>query len=145
LGAGAIPQKSYIPSGLVFGEQVIMTSEEFVRGLRKYAGDSAIKVVREYLTRPPGRKPPQSLIEESVWFNGLSPRDKEFALRIAHRAMDATLFGVFCILDGERVIEEGPRKGELVLVYRNQGEEVEIVSRDGEHMHDIYGRLYPFE
>jgi hypothetical protein len=120
-----------------------MNAEEFVQGIKSRAADSAVLSVVANLQKPPGRQPPASLVEDSVWFAQLDETTKVHVLRIAKRAADYAVFGFFCIVDGVRVIESGPNKGEFTITYHN-GDIDEVLNAPGkELLHDLYRAIQP--
>ena len=82
-----------------------MTPSEFVSGLRTQCCDAAVEnCIANYMS-PPGRKPDQSLVELSKWFNALAEKDRDMLVRVMSDVADSTLFGVLAVLDGARTIE----------------------------------------
>jgi hypothetical protein len=53
-----------------------------------------------------------------------------------HEAANATLFGVLCVLDGVRTIEDGPAKSEFKLFAQRNGVATQI-SPNGSFLHDL--------
>lgn len=121
-----------------------MSPEEFVNALRKYAGESAVRSEKETLIDgPTGRRPPRTLLQDSHWFRNLAPVDRSRVLNVARRVMDTTLFGVFCILDGVRQVEDVESRGEFNLKYVRGNEEIDLRP---EHLllHELYRERFPF-
>ena len=58
--------------------------------------------------------------------------------RVVRESVDAGLFGLFCVLDGVRSIEEQDPKGEFKLYYVNGKKEVLLNDFDKEFLHDLY-------
>lgn len=115
-----------------------MTPDSFVDSLRTEVRDSAVNgCVRQY-ERPAGRRPPASLVELSQWFTGLSAEDRAMVAKVAHDVADATVFGLLCVLDGVRTIDDGPDQGELRLTYVKASDETRLNDPDGESLHDIW-------
>ncbi len=63
-------------------------------------------------------------------------------LRAALREVaESAVFGFFCVLDGVRVIEESPEKGDLELYYV-KGEERNLLNNpNGGELHDLFNSL----
>lgn len=51
---------------------------------------------------------------------------------------DATLFGVLCVIDGVRVIEDEPEKSEFELSASRHGIR-SVISPNASHLHDLLG------
>ena len=107
-----------------------MQASEFVELVDKLAGQSAIDDVLSLLSKPPGRKPPEHLLRLSKWFNELDEADKSAVSEIIAETADATLFGVYCLLDGSRKLVEDSAAESVDLVYRGEDGEVLLASTD---------------
>jgi len=59
---------------------------------------------------------------------------------VARDAAESALFGVFCILDGLRVIEDGPEKGNLELHFIKSDPRTLLNDPTNEPMHDQFQR-----
>jgi hypothetical protein len=92
-----------------------MDPQQFVDVLRLVVRDSTVSGLPKTLTAPPGRAPAQRLLEMSAWYRSLGATDQAMLQRIIEQAVDATMFGVLCVLDGSLVIEDADVRGELVL------------------------------
>lgn len=95
-----------------------MDKKTFVDVVARQASIAAVDDTREVLLSPPGRKPSKDLLELSAFYRGLAAEDRQLVDRIMADVADATLFGVFCILDGVRAIEDGT-KGRLILTHHS--------------------------
>jgi hypothetical protein len=85
------------------------------------------------------------MVQESRWFSSLGPDDQAMVMRIVRRAVDATLFEVFAVLDKVKAIPEPFRHGEFVIKFADQNGE-HLVSRPSEDLlHEHYRELCPFE
>lgn len=115
-----------------------MNGQEFVEAVRVVVRDSAIKGVVKKLIKPPGRKVPSTLKDRSTWFNELSDHDKKMIEGIVADSVDEALFGFFCVLDGVRVIEDGPERGQIILAYRRNGVDVRINDPVHLYLHDLF-------
>jgi hypothetical protein len=118
-----------------------MTSEEFVRALKFGSSDSAADGTIKNLRQPPGRRPHAALVKLSSWFNQLSSEDQACVAQVARESAEAALFGVFCVLDGVRVIEDTPDKGDLELYFIKNGNRTLINDPRQEPLHDQFQSL----
>ena len=100
-----------------------MDAQEFVNIVRELTIDDSIMIVQSNLIKPPGRKPEETLVAMSKWYNSLADNDKSMLLRIIGYSAKTSTFQFLCILDGCRAIE-GEDKGELKLFYQKGTEEV---------------------
>jgi hypothetical protein len=57
--------------------------------------------------------------------------------RVVATAVDRSVFGFFCVIDGVRAIEDGPDKGRLELSYVKDGVRL-LNPPEGEMLHDIF-------
>ena len=86
------------------------------------------------------------------WSGPLCPQTCKLA-QVAREAAEAALFGVFCVLDGVRVIEDTWDKGDLELHFIKNGNRTLINDPKQEPLHDQFQRLrdcqlggqHPFE
>ncbi|MCC4624249.1 hypothetical protein LL973_07940 [Xanthomonas campestris pv. nigromaculans] len=113
-----------------------MTQNDFVNALKTECADAAVHDCLELLKAPPGRRPAQSLVSLSVWYRGLDPADQAHVAAALRIAADATLFGVLCVIDGVRVIEDQPAKSEFRLTATCNGS-TSIISPGPEDLHDL--------
>lgn len=117
----------------------------FVKAIREYAGEVAVRSVENDLRHPNGDRSAKLALQESRWFLGLSQQDKKRVLKIARKAMDYTVFGVFSILDGVRAVEASERKGEFRVKFLKNSREIEISNPSEVLLHELYRELYPFK
>lgn len=113
-----------------------MTPHEFVCGLKTQCADAAVDDCTELLRAPPGRRPAQTLANLSAWYRALTPADQANIVATMRMAADATLFGVLCVIDGVRTIEDRPTKSEFRLTSTCNGS-VSIISPGPEDLHDL--------
>lgn len=113
-----------------------MEPEYFVKALENECRDSAVERCLEDFESPPGRKPEPSLVQMSDWFKSLSSADRDMVARAMREAADATLFGVLCVLDGVRPIENGPEKSSFKLIAQKANEET-VICPTAVDLHDL--------
>jgi hypothetical protein len=118
-----------------------MTVEEFVQVLKIQTSDAAVGGVVEQMERPSGRSPGQTSLDLAQWYSGLSEKDR-FMLRLTLRkSAESAVFGVCCILDGVRPIEDGHEKGRLELYYVKGDERTRLNDPHGDELHDLYNAV----
>lgn len=115
-----------------------MKPEEFVQAIKLCVGDSAVQDQLALLENPPGRKPRKELVELSRWYKKCSADDKEKIQQLLQAVSQATIFGFFCVLDGVRVVEDEPDKGEFELYFVKQGKKTLLNNFKAEPLHDIF-------
>lgn len=113
-----------------------MTPSEFVSALKTQCRDAAVEDCVANFTSPPGRKPAQSLIELSRWFNALTAQDREMVVRAMSEVANTTLFGVLAVLDGARAIEGLGEKSVFHLTAKKGGVE-SIIYPSSYALHDL--------
>jgi hypothetical protein len=118
-----------------------MDSKKFVKAIEDGVISSTILVMRQILEKPPGRSPDQGIVAMSDWYKALEDDEKNMVMATISKAVNSTVFGLFCVLDGERVIEDGPNKGDLKIFYE-KGDELTWLNdpNDGGILHELLGR-----
>ena len=115
-----------------------MNSEQFVDILKLIVFESSVESVHTNLIEPPGRTPSKKNLKMSEWFKNLPDHDKEMVIEVVRESAGASVFGLLCVLDGVRAIEDDD-KGELKLYYEKRGKKVLLNDTDsGEYLHDIF-------
>jgi hypothetical protein len=107
-----------------------MEPETFVALLRDVVVRSAFEDVVSQLRVPAGRRPTSDILERSVWFNGLARDDQDRVQEVAEEAAKAALFGLLCVLDGVRAIEDGRAAGSLELHHIVEGKKILLGSSE---------------
>jgi len=118
-----------------------MDPAEFVKAIKLYACDLSVDGTAKNLLRPSGRRPHPDLLKLSAWFKQLPADDQITVLDVAREAAENAIFGVFCILDGVRAIENGTGKGGFEIHYVKGDEKVLLNATNGEMLHDIFQGL----
>lgn len=117
-----------------------MTQEEFISAIKLVVSDGSISSVMSVLEEgPPGRSPDKELIMISNWYNDLSKDDKSVILKIVKYAVEMSVFGFLCVLDGVAAIEGYGEKGKLDLYFKKGNENVILNGPDQEYLHDLFG------
>jgi len=74
----------------------------------------------------------------------LSAEDQATLAEALKDAAEGAIFGFFCVLDGARVIEAGPDKGDFELYYVKGAERV-LLNAPGDDLHDIFQAMRSFD
>ncbi|MFI5011704.1 MAG: hypothetical protein ACHQAY_05095 [Hyphomicrobiales bacterium] len=114
-----------------------MHSREFISVIRKVVRDAAISDTIRILEEPPGRRPSQELLDRAEWYRSLEPYHRMRISEVITEAVDCAIFGFLCVIDGVRVVENGPVKGDFELRYVKGGSTL-LNSPDEEMLHDLY-------
>ena len=113
-----------------------MKPDDFVDALKSECRDAAVAGCLASFKKPPGRKPAAELLRVSQWFHSLSAADREVLKLALMDVADSTLFGVLCVLDGVRVVEDSDEKSEFTLTATRIGERSQISPNDT-FLHDL--------
>jgi hypothetical protein len=117
-----------------------MDAEKFIEYLKIFIRDSSIEDAISLFEKPPGRKPDDRIKKLSIWYNSLSKNDKENIKEVITEAIDSSIFGLLCVIDGVRALEDAEEKGKLKLYYSKEDKETLLNKDDQEYLHDIYKR-----
>jgi hypothetical protein len=120
-----------------------MTSDEFTKRIRQVVYDSSIEGVVGLLQKPPGRRPSQTLVALSQWFNQLPLDEKERIRATIQLAVRQAVFGMLTVLDGARSIADAEERGTLELRYNIEGQSVLLNDPAGEALHDLFAEQVP--
>ena len=114
-----------------------MNSQKFVDIIKDVVIDDSIKSVQDVLIKPPGKAPLERNVELSKWYNNLADGEKAKVLAIIREAVESSVFGFFCVLDGVRAIESGENKGILKLYFENNLGQVLINNPNDDYLHNM--------
>jgi hypothetical protein len=115
-----------------------MSPKYFVEILRKVVQEQSVNDMIESISTPVGNKPTSENVQFIDFFNSLNENQIYILKKILHNTSEMTLFGLFCVLDGVRVIESGEDKGSLELWYRKGDFTMLLNDPDEEFLHDLY-------
>jgi len=115
-----------------------MDSETFIEILKSTVEEPAISGILKILENPPGKKPKESLVRLSEWFNKLSEYDKTMVKEVLGEGLKMNMFGLLALLDGVRLFNNFDGKLELYYVQDN----IKLLLNDSnkEYLHDIYNQ-----
>ena len=117
----------YVSGGLV-------NNSEFIAIIEDVVSASAIEDTIENLNSPSGRKPDENLVKQSAWFNSLSDSDKDMVKSIISDAVNESVFGFLCALDGVRSISDSSDSNNLKLTH----DDTLLNDIENECLHDLY-------
>jgi hypothetical protein len=115
-----------------------VTGEEFIEAVVAFVRERGFRVTLQNLDEPAGRRPDSAAVVLSRWWRGLGEEDRRQVTAAIMKAVDHSLFGMCCVLDGVSVIEGGPDKGNFELYYVRGSERVRLNDPKGEMLHDLY-------
>ena len=115
----------------------MMDKENFIKAINLAVLDSISGDIDEYLTHPLSRKK-EELNEIIEWYTKLDEKEKDMARRLINLSANHSVFGILCLLDGVRAIEDSPKKGKLELIYTNGDYKTILNEENGEYLHDIF-------
>ncbi|GAA5218976.1 hypothetical protein ACFSJ3_16610 [Corallincola platygyrae] len=118
-----------------------MNKQEFVDAIRLVVSKSAIEATVESMEAPPGRRPPQELVERSEWYRSLSENDRLMVSRAVSESVHEAVFGFLCVLDGVRSISDIDETNQLTLNKGMGKNAIQLNSEDGEYLHDLYNAV----
>jgi hypothetical protein len=115
-----------------------MSPSEFVDAIKTEVRDAASSDTIIQLRTPTGRRPAENLRRLSAWFNQLSEGDQQTVAEVAAMASHNAVFGLLCVLDGVRPIQEGHQAGELQLTFvESDKPTVRLNPATGDTLHDL--------
>ncbi|WP_066074919.1 hypothetical protein [Neobacillus soli] len=118
-----------------------MDSEYFIEAIVSCVRDTAVDDTLSEMEEPSGRKPRKKDLELSEWYNKQSVSDKEMIKKALYEAVDASLFGIFAVIDGVRPIEGAGNKGVFKLYFDKDGEKKLLNEDSKQYLHDIYNSI----
>lgn len=83
-----------------------MNTIELLSLIDEHVKDATVDDLIELFTSPPGRKPEKFLVDVAEWRSNLSDHDRELLDRVIAESVRATLFGLFAVVDGARVVDQ---------------------------------------
>lgn len=120
-----------------------MTPEDFVLAIKKTAFDGAVTgTIQKLRAGPPGRGLHSRGDALSLWYNELGANDQRMVLETIRNAAHAAVFGVLCVLDGVRVIDDPPHLDLRLIATGPQGTTTTLASgSEPVELHDEFNRL----
>jgi len=106
-----------------------MEQAAFVDLLRQIAVEAAARDTIAQIARPTGRSVSSERKRRADWLNALSAEDREQVEHAVAEAARASAFGLLCVLDGSRAIENPPKQGHLELRYISRDADTLLVDK----------------
>ncbi|WP_167803280.1 hypothetical protein [Pseudoroseicyclus tamaricis] len=89
--------------------------------------------------RPVGRGVSAERKARASWLAGLDEGSRQWIHQLVDEGVHAGVFGVLCVLDHVRFLEDGEDKGTFTLTHTSpSGEQTQINPDQGEMLHDLY-------
>ena len=118
-----------------------MDVSQFVEAIRLTVELPTVDGCLQQYAAPSGRRPSEDHVQLSEWFNSLSDTDKSLLEKSLRDAVHASLFGLFCVLDGVRAIEDPQDRGNLELWHVKNGVRTLINDPNKNSLHDEYNAV----
>lgn len=99
--------------------------------------DASIEDTISILTNPPGRKVSSDLRARSDWFNAQSEQEQRMLTEVIADAVDNAIFGILCVLDGVRTVEDSATNGRFELHFVKEAS-ILLNPTDAVMLHEIY-------
>ncbi|GLS77418.1 hypothetical protein [Oharaeibacter diazotrophicus] len=112
-----------------------MDSESFVDLVKIHVADAAVLDVVERLRNPTGRKVSVEIRNRSNWYKSLDDESRDHVDSLIAESACEALFGLFVVLDGDRLIDESGGYFELAHV---SGRRVILCNSDTSPLHDMF-------
>ncbi|KUP95076.1 hypothetical protein [Tritonibacter horizontis] len=78
----------------------------------------------------------------AAWLHGLDDEGRKWVHHLVDEGVHAGVFGLLCVLDHVRFVEDGDQKGSFTLTYTAPtGAQTQINPDKGEMLHDLYNGL----
>jgi hypothetical protein len=110
-----------------------------------YLNESRKSIVEDLMSiyeKPPGRKPHQKLLEISKFYHSLSKEeDKEAFKKALDDAACTSIFGILCILDHVRFLEDTEEKTTFELYAVKEEKRILLNEFEDEPLHDMFNGL----
>lgn len=117
-----------------------MDQKEFVNAIKEVVRDDSILGVTQKLEKPPGRTPEAKLVMASTWYNNLDYDQKAVVKAIIEMAVNETVFGFLCVIDGVRSVNKTvAEQGTFKLSFVN-GDKESILNgtESDDYLHDMF-------
>lgn len=98
-----------------------MDGNEFVDAIKLVVRDRACEDTISIAESPPGRRVSLGIKARADWLKSLNDADRKMVESIIKDGVDNAIFGLFCVVDGVRTIEDAPDKGNFELRYVKGG------------------------
>lgn len=115
-----------------------MDKEMFARLLARSMAGTSDGIVK-YAEHPVGRGVSADRKARAGWIAGLDDESRQWLHQLVEEGVHAGVFGVLCILDHVKFLEDIGEKGSFNLTYTSpSGAQTQINSEEGEMLHDLF-------
>jgi len=116
-----------------------MKPEEFVQALKTVLIDGLSESTLKYFTNEPNAKwKPTEVKKIASWYDSLAESDKLKVNYIIKECFRSSVFGLLCILDGIRQIENPKSRGKLELWYTKNNKRILLNNCEStDFLHDL--------
>lgn len=119
-----------------------MIAENFAEAVKLAVIDTNALDLATCYENPPGRKPSQRLLDNSNWYRSLSEQDRSQVVEVMKDASHSAVFGLFCVLDGVRPVEDTVIKGHFKIYHcAASGERTRIIPTNTNMLHDLLNAI----
>ncbi len=115
-----------------------MDAETFVDSMKKYVCESAKQGVLQNLVNPSGTLPSNDDMRLAEGYNNLPDGHQRMVDIIVNAAVEHSIFGFLCVLDGVRPIEGTEQRGRLELYHVTGSRRTLLNNPEQEYLHDIF-------
>ena len=118
-----------------------MNSQDFIGALHRAVYQGVGAGILRLAEHPVGRGNRAEKQARAAWMAGLDAESRAMVAKLVDEGVHAGIFGVLCVLDGVRAIEDPEDRGDLSLTYTDADGQTVLNSDDGEMLHDIFNGL----
>lgn len=106
-----------------------LTREDFLLHIETHVKEATVNDLTEILTSPSGRNPDKTLKTIADWRASLQKEDIDILDMVIEETVKATLFSLFSVIDGSRVVDKGIDRF-IISTRDSQGVTAPIVNTD---------------
>ncbi|MDD2109877.1 MULTISPECIES: hypothetical protein [Pseudomonas] len=106
-----------------------MTRDDFLSHIDTSVKEATVNDLKEIFTSPPGRNPDKTLKTIADWRLSLQKEDIDIFNTVIEETVKATLFSLFSVIDGSRVVDKSIDKF-IISTRSPQGVTTPILNTD---------------
>lgn len=110
--------------------------ESFIDEIYQQISLDGLELITSTLCSPPGRKPKETLVKLSEYFNNKSEQEKEIIKEIIQFSINSTIFDMLCIFDGVTKLDENIEDIKLSVMMGNK--EYLLNDIEQQYLHDLF-------
>jgi hypothetical protein len=114
-----------------------MTADEFMEAVTDVAFKPALESAFSRDTSRTRLASERRRRQLAAWLDSLRAEDQANVREGIRESVHSGMFGFCCVLDGVRVVEGGPEKGEFELYYVRDDQRIRL-NGAGEELHDLF-------